>query len=58
MVEEHDIFLTKELADQLFLLFSILEQNRYLLQYPLRPEGREYPDPTSVLSPVFLSCIV
>lgn len=49
MREEHDIYLSKELADQLYILHGNSSLRRYLLQFPLRPRGREYPSPSSVI---------
>ena len=54
MREEHDIYLSKELADQLFVLYGDSSLHRYLLQFPLRPRGREYPSPSSVIPALFI----
>ena len=46
--EEHDIYLSKELADQLYWEVIYIHMYRYLLQFPLRPKGRVYPEPITV----------
>ena len=51
--EEHDIYLTKELADQLYCVVVDTIICSYLLQYPLRPKGRVYPEPTTVYMECF-----